>query len=159
MDLKGILKKELVLFSNLSKKKEKLEALIRLIDNENLVEDAEALRQSIFSREEIMSTGIGLGIAVPHARIKGVKNILIAIGINKNGIEDYESIDGTPVRLVIMIIAGEKQHKEYLKLLSQIVKILKKNSRIDHLLDAKNADEVIGLLSEDFNNNHSKNPI
>ncbi len=152
MDLKGILKKELVFFSNLSNKKDNLEALIRLIDTENLVEDAEVLRQSIFSREEIMSTGIGLGIAVPHARIKGVKNILIAIGINKNGIEDYESIDGTPVRLVIMIIAGEKQHKEYLKLLSQIVKILKKNSRTHHLLEAKNADEVIGLLSEDFNN-------
>jgi len=69
MDLKGILKKELIFFSNLSKKKDNLEALIRLIDNENLVEDAEALSQSIFSREEIMSTGIGLGIAVPHARI------------------------------------------------------------------------------------------
>jgi nitrogen PTS system EIIA component len=158
MDLKGILKRELVFFPNLSKKKDILEAMIRLIDNENLVEDAEVLRQSIFSREEIMSTGIGLGIAVPHARIKGVKNILIAIGINKNPIEDYESLDGTPVRLVIMIIAGEKQHQEYLKLLSQIVKILKKNSRIHHLLDARNADEVIGLLSADFNNNHSENP-
>jgi PTS system nitrogen regulatory IIA component len=159
MDLKGILKKELIFFSNLSKKKDNLEALIRLIDNENLVEDAEALSQSIFSREEIMSTGIGLGIAVPHARIKEVKNILIAIGINKKGIEDYESLDGTPVRLVIMIIAGEKQHKEYLKLLSQIVKILKKNSRIDYLLEAEKADEVIELISQDFNNNPSDNPI
>jgi len=159
MDLKGILKKELVFFSNLSNKKDILEALIRSIDNENLVEDAEVLRQSIFSREKIMSTGIGLGIAVPHARIKGVKNILIAVGINKNAIEDYESIDGTPVRLVIMIVAGERQHKEYLKLLSQIVKILKKNSRIEHLLEARNADEVIGLLSADFNNKHADNPI
>jgi PTS system nitrogen regulatory IIA component len=159
MDLKGILKKGLIFFSNLSKKKDNLEALIGLIDNENLVEDAGVLREAIFSREEIMSTGIGLGIAVPHARIKGVKNILIAIGINKKGIEDYESLDGTPVRLVFMIIAGEKQHKEYLKLLSQIVKILKKNSRIDHLLEAERADEVIGLISEDFNNNHSENPI
>jgi mannitol/fructose-specific phosphotransferase system IIA component (Ntr-type) len=159
MDLKGILKKELVFFSNLSKKKDNLDALIRLIDNENLVEDAEVLRQSILSREEIMSTGIGLGIAVPHARIKGVKNILIAISINKKGIDDYESLDGTLVRLVFMIIAGEKKHKEYLKLLSKIVKILKKNSRIDHLLEAKNADEIIGLLSEDFNNNPPETPI
>jgi mannitol/fructose-specific phosphotransferase system IIA component (Ntr-type) len=158
MALKGILKKELVLFSNLSKKKDILEAMIRLIDNEKLVEDAEVLRQSIFSREEIMSTGIGLGIAVPHARITGVKNILIAVGINKNAVEDYESIDGTPVRLVIMIIAGEKQHREYLRLLSQIVKILKKNSRVHHLSDARNADEVIHLLSEDFNNSHPGNP-
>jgi mannitol/fructose-specific phosphotransferase system IIA component (Ntr-type) len=153
MDLKGILKKELIFFSNLSKKKDNLEALIRLIDNENLVEDAKVLRQSIFSREEIMSTGLGLGIAVPHARINGVKNIVIAIGINKKGIEDYESLDGSLVRLVIMIIAGKKQHKEYLRLLSQIVRILKKNSRIDHILEAKNVDDVFGLIAEDFNNN------
>jgi PTS system nitrogen regulatory IIA component len=159
MDINGILKKELVFFSNLSKKKDNLETLIRLIDNENLVDDAEALRQSIFSREEIMSTGIGLGIAIPHARIKGVKNILIAIGINKEGIEDYESLDGTPVRLVFMIIASEKKHKVYLKLLSQIVKILKKNSRIDRLLKAETTDEVIGLISEDFTNNHTDTPI
>jgi PTS system nitrogen regulatory IIA component len=159
MDLKGIFKKELIFFSNLSKKKDNLEALIELIDNENLVEDVKILRESIFSREEVMSTGLGRGIAVPHARIKGVKNIIIAIGINKNGIEDYESLDGTMVRLVIMIIAGEKQHKEYLKLLSQIVKILKKNSRIDHLLSVKNSGDIIGLISEDLNINHSEIPL
>ncbi|NIM13582.1 MAG: PTS transporter subunit EIIA [Candidatus Aminicenantes bacterium] len=155
MDLKNaILKKELVFFSNLAKKKDNLEALIRLVKNENLVEDAEALRKSVFSREELMSTGIGLGIAVPHVRIEDVKNIIIAIGINKNSIEDYDSLDGEPVRLVIMIIAGEKQHKDYLMLLSQIVKILKKNSMISKLLEAKRAEEVIGLMSGNFNNNH-----
>jgi PTS system nitrogen regulatory IIA component len=155
MDLKNaILKKELVFFSNLAKKKDNLEALIRLVKNENLVEDAETLRRSVFSREELMSTGIGLGIAVPHVRIEDIQNIIIAIGINKNGIEDYDSLDGEPVRLVIMIIAGEKQHKEYLILLSQIVKILKKNSMIGKLLEAKRAEEVIGLMSGNFNNNH-----
>ncbi|UCH98740.1 MAG: PTS sugar transporter subunit IIA [Candidatus Aminicenantes bacterium] len=159
MDLKAILKKELTFFSNLVKKKDNLEALIRLIENENLIEDVDLLRRSIFSREELMSTGLGLGIAVPHARIKGVENIIIAIGINKNAIDDYESLDGTPVRIVIMIVAGEKQHREYLMLLSQMVKILKKNSMIDNLLEAEKAEEVIGLISEDFNNNHpTENP-
>jgi PTS system nitrogen regulatory IIA component len=155
MDLKNaILKKELVFFSNLDKKKDKLEALIGLVKNENLVEDAEALKKAVFSREELMSTGIGFGIGVPHVRIKDVKNIIIAIGINKNGIKDYDSLDGEPVRLVIMIIADENQHKEYLMLLSQIVKILKRNSIIGKLLEAKRAEEVIGLMSGNFNNNH-----
>jgi mannitol/fructose-specific phosphotransferase system IIA component (Ntr-type) len=155
MELKNaILKKELVFFSNLAKKKDNLEALIGLVKDENLVEDAEALRNSVFSREELMSTGIGLGIAVPHVRIKDVKNIILAIGINKNGIEDYDSMDGEPVRLVIMIIAGEKQHKDYLMLLSQIVRILKKDAMIGKLLEAKRAEEVIGLISGNINNNH-----
>ena len=151
--MKTILKKELIFFSNFNKKKDNLEALIGLIENENLVENADVLRTSIFSREKLMSTGIGLGIAVPHVRIKGVKNIIIAIGINKNGIQDYESLDGETVRIVIMIIAGEEQHRDYLLLLSQMVKILKKNSMITNLLQAQHAEEVIGLISEDFNNN------
>jgi PTS system nitrogen regulatory IIA component len=154
MDVKIILKKELIFFSNFNKKKDNLEALIELIEKEKLVENADVLRSSIFSREELMSTGIGLGIAVPHVRIKGVKNIIIAIGINKNGIQDYESLDGEPVRIVIMIIAGEEQHQDYLLLLSQMVKILKKNSMITNLLQAQQAEEVIGLISVDFNNNH-----
>ena len=149
-----ILKKELIFFSTFNRKKDNLEALIGLIEQENLVENADVLRTSIFSREELMSTGIGLGIAVPHVRIKGVNNIIIAIGINKNGIQDYESLDGEPVRIVIMIIAGEEQHQDYLLLLSQMVKILKKNSMITDLLQAQQAEEVIGLISEDFNNNH-----
>jgi mannitol/fructose-specific phosphotransferase system IIA component (Ntr-type) len=53
-----------------------------------------------------------------------------------------------------MIIASEQQHREYLLLLSQIVKILKKNSMITNLLQAQKAEEIIGLISEDFNNNH-----
>jgi mannitol/fructose-specific phosphotransferase system IIA component (Ntr-type) len=154
MNLKTILKKELISFSDLNKKQDNLEALIRLIENKNLVEDVNLLRDSIFSREKLMSTGLGLGIAVPHVRIKGVNNIIIAIGITRDPIEDYESLDGTPVRIVIMIIAGEEQHSDYLLLLSQMVKILKKNSMIDKLLEAKKAEEVIDLIAEDFNNNH-----
>ena len=128
MDIKPLLNIKLITFSDLKKKAENLELLVRLIKNENLVEDIAALKQSIFSREKLMSTGIGLGIAIPHVRIKGVDNIIIAIAINKDGIKDYESLDGSPVRMVIMIIAGEEQHRDYLMLLSQIVKILKKNS-------------------------------
>jgi mannitol/fructose-specific phosphotransferase system IIA component (Ntr-type) len=152
MNLNAILKKELVFFSSLESKKDNLEALIRLFEEEKLVDDAGVLRQSVFSREELMSTGIGLGIAVPHVRIQGVENINIAININKTGIADYESLDGEPVRIVIMIVAGEKQHGDYLKLLSQIVKILKKNSKISRLLKTKKPEEVIALLSEDFDN-------
>jgi PTS system nitrogen regulatory IIA component len=97
-----------------------------------------------------MSTGIGQGIAIPHARIEGVENIIFAVGINKDGIDDYESLDGTPVRLIFMIIAGEKKHQEYLMLLSQIVKIFKKDSRINQLLETEKAEEIIGLISDDF---------
>lgn len=154
MNLKTLLKTELVLFSGLNTKKDNLEALIGLVEQQSLVEDVDVLRESVFSREELMSTGIGLGIAVPHVRIDGVKDILVVIGINKKGIRDYESLDGSPVRIIIMIIANEAQHSEYLMVLSQMVKILKKDSMITNLLEAKNAEEIIGLIADDFDNNH-----
>jgi mannitol/fructose-specific phosphotransferase system IIA component (Ntr-type) len=156
MDLKPLLNKKLITYSDLKNKADNLELLIRLIKNENLVEDIDALKKSIFSREKLMSTGIGLGIAIPHVRIKGVDNIIIAIAINKDGINDYESLDGSPVRMVIMIIAGEEQHREYLVLLSQIVKILKKNSMIEQLLNTQSVEDVYKLLSENFGYNHLK---
>lgn len=149
MKLDGLLKKNLVYIGNEENKRDILERLIRIIDNEKLIPDIDVLRRSIFYREELMSTGIGLGVAVPHARIKGIDNFIISIGINKEGIKDYDSIDGTPVKIVIMIIAGEKQHKEYLKLLAQIVDIIKKPLVIDELLSASNVEEVIKLLSGD----------
>jgi mannitol/fructose-specific phosphotransferase system IIA component (Ntr-type) len=96
-----------------------------------------------------MSTGIGLGIAVPHARIKGLDHFIISIGISKEGIKDYDSIDGIAVKIVIMIVSGEKQHREYLKLLAQIVEIIKKPLVIDKLLSVSNVEEVIKILSGD----------
>lgn len=152
MDLNLMLKKKLICFTNLRKKSENLNQLIQLIVKENKVESAEIIKETIFNREKLMSTGIGLGIAIPHVRIKGVENIIIAIGINKGGIEDYESLDGTPVKIVIMIIAGEKQHEEYLLLLAQIVKILKRDSMRTRLLETDKSEDVIRLLVENFNN-------
>lgn len=147
MILDGLLKKNLIHIGNEENKRDILERLIRIIDSEKLIRDIDVLRKSIFYREELMSTGIGLGVAVPHARIKGIDNFIISIGINKVGIKDYDSIDGIPVKIVIMIIAGEKQHREFLKLLAQIVNIIKKPLVIDGLLSVSNVEEVIKLLS------------
>ena len=147
MKLDELLKKNLIYIGNEKNKRDILEKLIRIIDNENLIHDIDVLRRSIFYREELMSTGIALGVAVPHARIKGLDNFIISIGINKEGIKDYDSIDGIPVKIVIMIISGEKQHGEYLKLLAQIVDIIKKPMVIEELLSVSNAEEVIKILA------------
>jgi PTS system nitrogen regulatory IIA component len=97
------------------------------------------------STEKIMSTGIGFGIAIPHARLKSVKEMTFAIGISKKGI-DFDSIDSNPVHLVILVAAGEKQHKEYLKLLSSIMTILKKEKIKDRIIDSTDNEEIISLL-------------
>ncbi len=87
--------------------------------------DIKAFINALKEREEIMTTGIGFGIAVPHAKLESVHKLAFAIGISKKGI-DFNSIDGQPVHLVVLVAAGERQHKEYLKLLSKIMSVLKK---------------------------------
>ena len=115
------------------------------------IQDTTKLKESIFYREKLMSTGIGLGIAVPHVRIEGVKEPIVAIGISHNGISDYESIDDQTVKIVVMIVAGKGQHKEYIQLLSQIAARLKDEHIRRNLIEAKNPDEIYDIFVREDN--------
>jgi mannitol/fructose-specific phosphotransferase system IIA component (Ntr-type) len=68
-----------------------------------------------------------------------------AIGISKEGI-DFDSMDGEPVHLVILVAAGEKQHKEYLRLLSNIMSIIKKENVKDNIINSPSSEEVLNIL-------------
>ena len=96
--------------------------------------------EAIFHREELMSTGIGLGIAVPHIRQKNIQNISMAAMIVKKGVDDYEALDGLPVNLIFMIIANEAQHADYLKFLSTLSKQLQAESYRNDLLEVNDCD-------------------
>jgi PTS system nitrogen regulatory IIA component len=89
------------------------------------IKSREELAQAVFAREQLMSTGIGLGIAVPHVRLSGVKDIYITFGVNLTPIIDYVSLDGRPVRIIALIIAGRDQHSQYIKVLARLTELLK----------------------------------
>ncbi len=147
MDLKKYIDKKLTFLLKTKEKEEVLIELINLICENKEIPDREELKKDIFHREKLMSTGIGLGIGVPHVRIKGIKDLIVAVGIGKQDILNYETIDGIPVRIVVMIVAGEGQHKPYIKFLSLIVSKLKKNKIREKLIKAKNEMEIYNILS------------
>lgn len=122
-----------------------IEELARVFEGSDVCSDIDMLIQALREREEIMSTGIGFGIAIPHAKIPTVKRMAFAIGISRAGI-DFDSMDGEMVHLVILVAAGEKQHKEYLRLLSNIMSIIKKESIKDRIVNAGDSGEVIDIL-------------
>jgi len=109
--------------------------------------DAQGFKKALFEREEIMSTGIGLGLAIPHVKHQSVLDIVIYVGIAQQGIP-WDAIDNKPVRLVFMIAGAEDQQRAYLQILSKIILVLKKKDRREKLLSAKTAESVI----ENFNN-------
>jgi PTS system nitrogen regulatory IIA component len=120
--------------------------LINLICKNKEIGNRQEIKEAIFYREKLMSTGIGLGIGVPHIRIKGIKELIVAVGIKKEGVAGYETIDNIPVKIVVMIVAGEKEHKLYIKFLSLVVSKLKNKEVREKIIKAKNEKELYDIL-------------
>lgn len=146
MELKKSTDRSLMCILEAKTKDQVLIELIELMAAQGRVRHTEDLAEKIFYREKLMSTGIGLGIAVPHVRVEGISNPITAIGVSPDGIADYESIDDELVRIVVMIVAGKTQHKEYIRLLSEIVTKLKEDHVIERLYTAENPDEIYDIL-------------
>lgn len=131
--------------------KTKRDALMRLTDclgTAPEIKDRDALAQGILYREELMSTGIGMGIAVPHVRLSSVTGPVMCAGLCRNPITDYQSLDGIPVHLIFMIAAGQYQHPEYLRLLSSLSLKLKCEKLRNSLISASDALMFYHILVE-----------
>jgi mannitol/fructose-specific phosphotransferase system IIA component (Ntr-type) len=115
--------------------------------------DRETLIADTLEREEKGSTGIGEGIAIPHAKTAGVGDLIGALGISKQGI-DFESSDGEPCHLIFLILAPPDQATVYLKALAAVACIGKDPDRISRLKTATSPDEVMSILGEVQGGNH-----
>lgn len=136
----------IVIFDAHEDKKQVLERLCAAIGKSGLIGNPRELREGIFRREELMSTGIGLGLAVPHVRLDSIKDIAVAVGICREPVAGYEALDGKPVRLVFMIAAATGQHARHIRLLAQIASRMKDAELRETLLVATSADEVMLIL-------------
>jgi nitrogen PTS system EIIA component len=129
----------------------KQQALAQLMDiarSSKQIVDGENFVSGILERENIISTGIGLGIAIPHTYSDAVTDIVITVGISSSGISDYGSIDEKPVHFIIMVAAGSHQHREYLEILARI-SLLAKNEKVRNaLLAAQTAAGVIKAFAD-----------
>lgn len=129
-----------------SNKTDALEEMLNLISSSENINNITSFRKAIFKRETLMSTGIGYGIAIPHAKIPECQDFVIAIGRLKNGIE-YESLDNKPVNLIFMIGASDKQDKEYIRLLSRLVLRLKDEHVLKAIMKAEDTEEIYSLIT------------
>jgi PTS system nitrogen regulatory IIA component len=136
----------LITFLTHSKRDEVLRDLIETLEKEGKLQDKESYYQAILEREKIVSTGIGMGVALPHAKMEGYEDFFIAVGIQqKQGIE-WNALDGNPVRLIFMIGGPTHKQTEYLHLLSQLTLAIKDEERRKKLLKAKTPEEIIALF-------------
>ena len=93
-----------------------------------------------------MSTAIGRGIAIPHVRLSSVTDLVMAIGVCRKPIEDFQTLDDQPVNLLFMIAAAYNQHSYYLKTISHFSAKFKDKDLRDAMLSSLNEQEVFNLL-------------
>jgi PTS system nitrogen regulatory IIA component len=146
VELSSVLNPSRVLILESSTKKDALKTLIDCLSTASEIKTPQELSDAIFYREQLMSTGIGMGIGVPHVRLDSVEKPVMCIGICRNPIMDYESLDGQPVRLIFMIAAGQHQHAEHLRLLSSLCSRLKSEKLRNALMSAPDTSTFHHIL-------------
>ena len=127
-------------------KDEALAEMVEAVATSGAVQDREALLIAVRERERILSTGIGLGIAIPHARIELVERFVVAVGRTAAGI-DFESIDQKPVHIVVLIAGPKDTQRPYLELLAQLSKRLKLADVRARIRRGAPPHEVVDLLT------------
>ncbi|HCJ82897.1 MAG: PTS sugar transporter subunit IIA [Chlamydiae bacterium GWC2_50_10] len=138
------LSKNQILFLEVKERKEALIALVDLLDRAGKLREKEQFFSSILQREKIVSTGIGLGVAIPHAKLEGYEDFFIAIGIQKEGMGlEWNALDGVPVRLIFMIGGPDNRQTDYLQILSSLTTAIKDGVRRKNLLASKTPDQVL----------------
>lgn len=122
-----------------------LRELAELTASHPSVTDRGAFLQAIYEREEVSSTGIGGGIAVPHAKIPSVAGFVISIGISRAGI-DFKAKDQRPVHLLVMIAASDSARDTYLKVLATVAARLKNEAVCRSMREAPDGAAVISAM-------------
>ncbi|MBQ9539442.1 MAG: PTS sugar transporter subunit IIA, partial [Treponema sp.] len=146
VQVKSIISPERIVFMNHPSKHDSLVELSDNLATAPQVKDAKELQKEILKREELMSTAIGRGIAIPHVRLASVTDLVMSVGISKVDVIDFNPIDDIPVRLIFMIAAAYNQHSYYLQTISYFSAKIRDPQLRDSLLAAASPDEAYSLL-------------
>jgi PTS system fructose-specific IIA component len=109
--------------------------------------DLETVLRAVEERESVLSTSVGFGVAIPHARSAVVRELAIVGGVSAEPVP-YDSIDGEPVRLFFLIVGPESSAGLHVKILSRIARLVRRDGVRRHLVEARTPDEFYHVLLE-----------
>lgn len=145
---KNIIDKELIIVNpDISNKKDLFEAMVNHAYNHDYIINKKQFLQALKAREEMANTELIPGIALPHARSDSVEKLFMSIILFTNGI-DYENREMGPAKIIFFFGCTETQNKEYLQLLAQSNRLLKKEKFREALLNSKTRDDVLTILNK-----------
>ena len=121
--------------------------MIDVLAKDGVLNNKEEFKKAIYERESLSTTGVGMGIAIPHAKTSAVKTPRVAVGISKKGF-DFASEDGKPAYIVFMIAVTDSDNNLHLDTLAKISGKVMHEDFLEALKNAKTKDEVISLLEK-----------
>ena len=146
VQVKNILSPDRVVFITQSAKRDALTELANVLADAPQVKRGDELLSEKLKREELMSTAVGRGIAIPHVRLSSVTDLVMAVGVCRTPLSDFQTVDDKPVNLLIMIAAAYNQHTYYLQTISYFSAKLKSQELRDAIANAATEKEVYELL-------------
>jgi len=123
-----------------------IKELVDVLKKAGKIEDAESVFRAVMLRENMGSTGLEKGIAVPHAKTHKVNNLVLAIGVSPEGV-DFDSLDGEPSKLFFLLIATPQQAGPHIEALSEIARLTRSSNFCKLLLNAKTPKEIVDIFS------------
>ena len=122
-----------------------LEELSEVICSHETTIDKGDLVKVLVERERLGSTGIGDGVAIPHGKLRGIRQPLISFGRSRDGL-DFDSMDGEPTHLFFLLVAPENSAGLHLKTLAKIAKVMKNRAFRKKLMEAKTREEIHDVI-------------
>lgn len=120
--------------------------LVDLLNDAELFQDRALVLESVLAREQTRSTGIGSGIAIPHGKCKGVKELVMAVGISKKGI-DFQSVDDKVVNIVVLLVSPINKTGPHIQALARISRLMLDIEFKENIEKVVSAQELYELIS------------
>ena len=131
-----------------SEKEDILKEMVDLLAEVKDIGDKKTILKALIDRENLGSTGIGQGIAIPHGKTDKVKDIVAVLGISKKGV-NFDALDGEPVYLFFLLVAPKENPGPHLKALAQISRLLRDSFFCELIKRCQTPDEVYDLIRKE----------
>lgn len=146
-EIERYLNPKLITFFKARDRDDAIYRLVELCHDKGVIPATEPFLNKIQEREKIVSTGIGMSVAIPHAKLPHFDDFFIAIGVLERGV-NWQALDGHPVRLIFLIGGPENKQPEYLKILSHLTNLIKSETLRKKMLTTNSAVAMMKLLRE-----------
>lgn len=128
-------------------KSDVIDALVDLLAGHDAIGNLEAVREAIFEREQRMSTGVGKGLGLPHAKTAAASDTVAAFATTEEPV-NFGAIDDRPVRLLLLLVGPEEHKSRHVKILGRISRLVSRDALRERLIEAESPEAVIETIRE-----------